>query len=239
MSQLAIALQTWSGDVAVALELTKLICDIEPAKRNDIEFIISARRGVGEAEIVELHRLANLKFHNVQVIRGQRFGEGWPMGCNDLWQETMMRVSKLAQGKRIQSTGVLTIEPDCLPLTPDWLTKLADRWNQRESAKVVGYLYDVPGIKKHINGNAIFKVGLLRDYPQLNGCHGNEGWDTFHGDLIMSLGEHTNLIAQRYQCKSITAEQLREITTEGAVLLHGVKGMVGINIISDALETWN
>lgn len=230
MSQLAIALQTWSGDVAVAIELTKLICDIEPEKRNDIEFLISARRGVGEVEIAEMYRLANLKFHNVQIIRGQRFGEGWPLGSNDLWQETMMRVSQLSKNKRIQSTGVLTFEPDIIPLRPDWLTVLSAEWSTVRQAMdgipmVIGHAHGNP--PDHINGNAIFHTRILKYHQELNGSDSRAGWDTYHGELLLRIGVDTPLIDQRYNETGMTYEGLQGLRKQGCIpaFLHGIKGM--------------
>ncbi len=238
-SRLAIALQTWEGDCEIALRLTRLITSIEPKRRDDIEFIVSARRGTPHTVVAAIMHEAAQKFSRGNIIEGQRFGDGWPQGCNALWCETMVRVHQLKKAGQIKATGVLTLEPDCLPLNSDWLSTLANWWRSCEidGLDCTGtFVLDSKGEPNHINGNAIFRIGLQKDYPELNGADDLSGWDTQHRKLLMGLGTHTHLIAQRYAKSTITREEIDDIRKQSA-MLHGIKGEDGLEIIESMVKS--
>lgn len=226
MSLLAIALQICPVDALLGQRLARLICAIERERRNDIEFIIAARRDTNKDLVRQIAATAKEKFAAVHVITGTRNGTGWPMGCNDLWAETMMRTSILQKQRALNASGVLTFEADNIPLTRDWLTQLAAAWQGRTPGlRVMG-----SDCGDHINGNAVFEVGLCKQYPALSGAPADMGWDCAHGALLKSIGLCTPLIAQRYAKPSITTAEVEEITAAGAVMLHGVKGTTAIEI---------
>jgi hypothetical protein len=231
-----LALQCYDGDAAQALELTKLICDIETAMRKNDVFGISTQRGTSEKIIDKIVSLAEEKFNQVLVIRGERRGTGWPAGPNDQWAETMMRVSQAFKHNPTQ-TGVLTFEPDCVPLRADWIDALKAAWKQacQRGSKVVGGLHQEP---YHINGNAIFRIGLLRDYDELNSSTGRQGWDMTHAKLLLSIGEDTDMIFQNYGLSDYDREYLENVRKNAVIpaLFHGVKGPNAVRIVREMLN---
>jgi len=235
-ARLAIALQVCPLDVWIAHRLARLICSFE-INHSDIEFIISARRDTNPAAIEELQKIVSDTFENVQVIRGKRYGTGWPLGPNDLWQETMMRVSQLADAGKITASGVLTFESDCIPLRPDWLDVLASEWEQaeREGFWCVGHVHGEP--PTHINGNAIFSVHVTDRHAPLNGCDSRQGWDAYHGDLLLNIGKDTNAIYQRYRIKNISRKEVEEIRKNEQIpaLFHGIKRFDGLQAVEDMI----
>lgn len=237
-AKLAICLQVYDGDAQLGRRLTELICRIEPKKRSDIEFIVSARRGTNKFTVEDIRKEAATKFENVHVIQGKRFGAGWAMGCNDLWQETMMRVSSLYDTGKITSTGVLTFESDCIPLRPDWLNVLTEEWLEAENAQLeaVGHFHGDP--PTHINGNAIFDARITIHHPELSGSDAQTGWDVHHGQLLMSIGMDTPYIYQLYRIKGITRDKIEELRKQGEIpsIFHGVKGTAGMEAIESMID---
>ncbi len=236
------ALQVYDGDAQTGKRLLKLICAIEPKKRSDVPFIISARRGTNPFTVDDMKKLAETKFATVKVINGKRFGSGWPLGPNDLWQETMMRVGQMARAGQLDATGVLTFESDCIPLRPDWISLLAAEWRKGEEQgkECVGHAHGYFDQKTghthpitHINGNAIFSANVTYNHPALNGCDARSGWDAYHGDLLLRIGMDTPLIYQRYRIQTITRDEVIAIQKDGKTpaLFHGIKSVDGLRAV--------
>lgn len=240
-SKLAICLQVCPKDCFLGLRLVKLICSIEPKKRSDIEFIVSARRDTNPITVQEIAVTAEAKFESVQIVHGKRFGTGWPMGCNDLWQETMMRVSMMVGAGKLTARGVLTFEADCLPLRPDWLDRLIDEWEiaQKKGKLVCGHAHLWTGRPDeqatHINGNAIFAYNVTSIFGELNGCDSKSGWDAYHGKLLLSIGYDSVAICQKYRIPRITRVELEEIRKRGQIpaMFHGIKGETGLQAVEE------
>lgn len=233
-----LALQCCPHDSAQALELARLICDIEPVERKHDEFCISARRDTPPEHLAAMARLLELKFSKVFVITNKRAGVGWPEGPNDLWAETMMRISLLQKHGTTKQKAVLTFEADCLPMRADWIENLREVWAQTEAkAKdVVGHAHGEP--PDHINGNAIFRVGLMRQYPELNGSDKRKGWDAHHGELLLKLGLDTDAIVQAYNLHNYDRAYLEGVRKNGVIpaLFHGAKGTAGVRYVRAMLD---
>jgi ADP-heptose:LPS heptosyltransferase/glycosyltransferase involved in cell wall biosynthesis len=216
-----------------ARELVKLIVEIEPEPRPDIEFALCVSRSVNRPYVLDVMRLVSQRFKNNFVIRSHRFGGGWPMGCNDLWQETMMQLHALSRSGHIKSDGVLTFEPDCIPLRPDWLNKLKEAWRIAKDAKklVTGHAHNNP--HTHINGNAIFHINLMGMHEGLKDCDALAGWDIYHAPFFLRVGLDTPMIFQRYRIQDISIPEIRAIRKDDQVpaLFHGIKTMAGIENI--------
>lgn len=232
--KLLLALQCWRGDQETALELTRLICDMEPERRDDVEFMIAARKGCDWKGLREIEAVAREKFKVVHVFESWGYATGWPCGCNELWIETMQHANTLKVTEKSKATGILTFEADCIPLAPDWIDQLIAAWNYRTYGKrVLGSLCKEPAL--HINGNALFEVGLHRDHPKLLDQREDQGWDYTHRKLLVGLGENTPLIAQKYNAPTVTLKEIKAYQEDGAVLLHGVKHGAGIQLIRGLL----
>jgi hypothetical protein len=234
-----LALQCCPVDSAQALELTRLICDIEPVQRKDDEFCISVRRDTAPEHFHEMARLAAVKFSWVHVIINQRAGVGWPEGPNDLWAETMMRLSLMQRAGKTKQIAALTFEADCVPLRTDWINVLRRAWQETQddlTKWVVGHAHGEP--PDHINGNAIFRIGMLRKYPVLYNSDKRKGWDAAHGDLLLKLGRDTDAITQLYNLRDYDRELLEGVRKGGVVpaLFHGTKGLDGVRIVREMLH---
>lgn len=237
---LLIALQTWPGDINAALNLTRLIADIEShtkeSRRTDVEFALISRRDCNSDVCAEILKEAGRAFIKTHWIKGRRFGVGWPNGCNDLWQDGMTSVSVLTANDRLDVSGVLTFEADCIPLRPDWLDCLIREWKNREPGiECVGHLHD----NDHINGNAMFDPRITRNHPELASSDGTAGWDSYHKKALMKIGQDTNFIFQIYNVKGLTVNAVRDIRKGNIVpaLFHGIKGDSGVDIVREMIAS--
>lgn len=235
---LVLALQFHPATIAQAEALLQLICDIEPTKRKDVEFCLSARRDVSTDDIDRLQRIAETKFATAHRILGRRAGTGWPAGPNDMWAETTTRMSIMRREGKTNAVAMLTFEPDCVPLRADWINVLKEAWYDAD-----GHGKDVCGHqdteKDHINGNGIFRIGIQVKHNALYGAGGEEGWDCAHGKLLLAIGEDTPAISQRYQWSNYTFDDLLSIRKHGQVpaLFHGTKGDNGVRFVRLMLES--
>lgn len=238
-----LALQLSPYDVFIGKELMKLICDIEPTKRDDVEICISARRDTNKFAIADIVEVAKTKFKVVHKLFGKRRSDGWPIACNDLWAETMMNLSMMKDSGGTQAEAVLTFEADCVPLRPDWINQLKSAWHTAKcrGLRVAGHMHRhvKDGPITHINGNAIFEIGLMKDFPEMNGSDPLKGWDVEHAKVLLSIGMDTPFIHQLYRIKDIDLKTLTEIRKKNRIpaLFHGIKNGVGIPLVRQIMGT--
>lgn len=228
-----LALQFCQKDVFIAKELVRLIVEIEQANHlvnADLPFVLSAARNTNEFAIKEMEAELHRAFSKVIVIRGKRFGDGWPCGPNDLWFETMMRLQQMS--KKLKDNWVLTFEPDCIPLRRDWIANL-----KRESIRCaltqnlgIGHLHNLP--HTHINGNAIFRLDIVQKL-NMNEGDGIGGWDVCNRAIMMPQVMDTDEIYQIYRLRYFRPEQSLTLLKNGRrpSLFHGIKGMLGIDAV--------
>ena len=119
--------------------------------------------------------------------------------------------------------GVLTFEPDCVPMVENWIEVLANEYRSRQKP-IVGNVHFI-GTDPHINGNAIWPIALARDWPKLIETPPEVAWDYYHREFIMQQAQDTNLITQYYQRRLLTEEEWQQVQKNGVrpALFHGVK----------------
>lgn len=240
-TSLVIALQCCPLDIDDAVKLARLICDIEPEKRSDVEFACLYRRDTNPFMVDKILELAKAKFNVVHKIKSKRFGVGWPAGCNDLWEDGMTQLSMLSRSGKSGASGALTIEADCVPILPAWINVLIAEWeDKRKRYEVVGHAHSVVEGQppQHLNGNGIFSIDITRRFPELAGSDAAIGWDVYHGALLMKIGFDSDLIHQRYATRSISLKAFKAIRKNGTIpaLLHGMKDSLGVRLIREMIK---
>jgi hypothetical protein len=224
-----LALQISEHDAWIGLELVKLICEIEPTKRSDVWFVLAHTRFVNKFTVEDIVAEAKKKFTHVMVIAGKRHGQGWPVGCNDLWFEMMMRLQQVR--KKLPHKWIATIEPDCIPLRSYWLDTFIDLTNSvSDQILGIGHIHGVP--KSHLNGNAIFDLDIVKKLNLEEG-DGMSGWDVWNRRAMMPHVIDTDEIYQIYRIKYFRPEQSLDLLKFGnrPALFHGIKGMLGIEAV--------
>jgi hypothetical protein len=215
-----INLQFWSGDRAQAMDVARLIANIEPRHRDEYDFMFSAR---WDAEHhANTIRDVSRKF-NVFTCKTKTHASGWPLGCNYLWLESMHAIyRRIKSGELPRYKWVLTLENDDCPLTRDWLDRLDESFRSMNMA-VVGNV--VPYPKHHVNGNCLFTTAPefmdfilgIRKLPKV-------GWDYFLADRFRWWGwADIPEIRSIWGTRTAQPNLLEQYVSAGVKMLHGVK----------------
>jgi hypothetical protein len=219
-------LQVCPHDCDAALDLARLIADLqkEHPSPDPPHWLVSYRRDTPLSRVHCIEALFCRIFPKVSVLRGEHFAQGWPAGANALWRSAMEDALGLhLLGLTGGAEGVLTFEPDCVPMTKDWIDALSQEYRSR-SKPIVGNVHMI-GDDPHINGNAIFPITLARDRPELLQTPPDVAWDYYHRVAIMNQAQDTNLITQYYRGTHLTDEAWRQVQKNGVkpALFHGIK----------------
>lgn len=230
--RLCIALQFWSGDRGVAMEVAKLCADIEPSFRNDIDFAFCARKDT-EPDPATVEYLK--KKFNVYVMKGISDLQGWPLGCNGLWHDTMNWADMQVRKGRVHWNALITIESDGVPLCKDWLNRMKSEW--RSAGKLVVGCYIPGGEAPHFNGNAMFDATITGKFPALRETPVRWSWDAHHAPLLKQLGYDSGLFVSRFNTKTIDEATLYtpRLGNIAPAYHHGVKDCSARNIVRKKL----
>ena len=222
---LILALQYHSADEPQAMRLARFMADLEPALRHDCVLVLSRRRGCPKShELLEASVHCLKKFRTI-MIETKEEGEGWPAGCNGLWQGTMAACVDLALRGVAPFSAIFTFEPDCVPLSPDWIGRLieAHRETVKAGKRITGDVRTWPN--PHVNGNLVMEVSCYLDHPSLQKCPPNVAWDLWHAPV--TLGEvrrGCHIIRSEYRSREVSEAQLIAMAHETA-LYHGCKDL--------------
>ncbi len=218
-----ICLQYWGGDRDKAMRLAKFIADLEPSKRNDVDFLFMARADSSFDAATTAH--VSRKF-NTFTAKPRLRAAGHPYAC---WV-TFWSVLEWVYNSNLQ-TGhydwVLCFEPDCVPICKNWINELKDEW-QRLNKYVVGS--ETFHWQMHLNGNAMYSGDMkFLEWAvkglTVQGCPQREPYDIYLFPQFARWGVgYSRKIANRCGQKSMEpkeAEWLRE--KMGIAFVHGVK----------------
>lgn len=226
---LVLALQFSPHDFDQAEELVGLLADLEPKIRRDCEFMLFYRRDLQESEIERLAVRARAKFPRTLKVAAWDFADGWPHGANTMWASLMRQLFHLQREAQLVADGALTFEPDCIPITADWITQLSEAWNLalREGKEAIGHFHPTPDKATHMNGNAIFRVDFWKRHEEVTGAHGLMPWDVEHARVILPVARDTPLINQYYRMDNFALKDFKALAKSPCVLFHGVKNPEG------------
>mgnify|MGYP000935826381 CR=1 FL=1 len=222
----AVALQYHPTDRAAAMRLVELIARFEYEANPLVLFLLCRRFDAEYIPDATVYQLA--KKFAVDNYQTKTQARGWPDGCNamaiDVLREINHRRTHDAQWTNV--SGVLLMEPDCIPVSRFWLPTIQTRWEVAQAADeetarpwLMGAWRDGGGEHGHINGNMVVrpdfaeKVDLSRLPPGL-------AWDCA---IVPQVREHwlpVPLIDNRWNERGLSSY---EIMKKGAVLVHGVK----------------
>lgn len=214
------------------MELAELICQLEPARREETEFFLVYRKDCP----VTLPKLFNQEvskhFGRAQARVARNHDIGWPGGSNMLAGSAFMEMSIMRREGLCQSEAFLIFEPDCVPLTRDWLDRLSAEWEHTKfvGKEAFGHWHQQGDTSTlHMNGNAVFRTDFYDQHPQWIIGPGLMGWDYWFKDQILTISRDSNLIFQHYGRHGITLEELEAISKNGMrpALFHGVKTQDG------------
>jgi hypothetical protein len=225
MANLLLCLQLSPVDAQMAVELARLIADIEDGSPSKCKpaWLVSFRKDTPLTRVAEIENQLCNYFDNVWISQAREHAIGWPAGPNALWRSAMADVYQLStDGSLEPAAGVFLFEPDCVPMREDWIDALDEAYGAREKP-IMGNVHD----GSHINGNAIFPLKACKDWPQLLSTPRDVAWDWFHRTFIMEHGQDTPLLTQVYKRKQIQRAEWGAIQKCGVrpAVLHGVKDL--------------
>lgn len=237
-----IMLQFHNGDSGQAMELARLMADLEDQHSQFADLALVARYDTG-------HNLSTIKYvsrkFNTHTIRSPRRETGWPMGCNGLFFGGLEWVyHKMAAGQIPHYQTLFVCEADSLPLTKDWIIRLRQSWLSAQKARpiyVAGALVpDNNGQHPHINGGACILSGDLKFLRWLaktaGGANIKAGWDWMLANDFQTWG-WSNIEPMRslWRIPTMTEDQIKQWRAEGIVYIHGCKDRSGLTHIRKLL----
>jgi hypothetical protein len=224
---ISLCLQCYPGDMDAALELTQLICDLEPVRRQETEFFLVYRRDCPYQIQKHFEAITASKFGRVCARQARNFANGWAEGCNLLAGDSFMEVTLLRREGICQNEAFLLFEPDCIPLSADWLDRLSAEWERVKALgkEAFGHWHDLPNDGLHMNGNAVYRTDYYDYHPDMIIGSGTQGWDYFYRHKILAISVDSNLIYQHWNRYGITKDELAIMGKNGErpVFFHGIK----------------
>jgi hypothetical protein len=221
-----LALQYCRRDEAKALRLARLISDLEVERRADCVLALcrssDCRLSTAAKRTAEYcHR----KFPAVMVIQSNRPGIGHPDGPNQQWISFMRTFCDERAVGRIHAEHVFTFEPDCVPLSEDWIDRLVLEHRitiQHGKQITAAVMRHTDHRVQHPNGNLVMHLPYFEDHPTLHRTPPNDAWDMHHRVTLLQSTRPCTIIANRHESTGWTISLLRNLATEAA-WLHGFR----------------
>jgi hypothetical protein len=210
-----------------AVELIQLICWIEH-KREGTEFFLVYRKDCPLWLGREFEKLAIKHFDRCAARAARNHDIGWPGGCNMLAGSAFIEMSILRREGLCQNEAFLLFEPDCIPLSRDWIDQLSAEWDRVSALgkEAFGHWHDGGGgVELHMNGNAVFRTSFFDEHPTWIIGAGTQGWDFFFRDKFLPISVDSNMIFQYWNRHGMPYEELVTLQKGGVrpALLHGIK----------------
>ena len=224
---IALCLQTCPMDLDIAMDLAKLICELEPGMR-DSEFVLVYRKDCDIRAHKHFEKLAGMRFARAYARMAYNHETGWPGGSNMLAHSAFMVMNMLSQSGEVTSDGFLLFEPDCIPLQKGWIELLAAEWEKTKALgkEAFGHWHQQGDPETlHMNGNAVFSCTFIDRHPNILIGPSTMGWDFFYREHYIKLSRDSNLIFQHYNRYEMTQDEWEKVTKNGVrpALFHGVK----------------
>lgn len=230
--KLLIALQFWSGDREQAMRLAQLIAENEPARRDDVMFCFFNR---SDCEPVDRETLGKMlmkmdAFSRVSMTVDRE--TDWPDACNAMAIDVLRQSAfQWKFGPWHDISGVLLLEPDCIPIARDWIDQVKKEWAAAfiDGKWLMGTWRDGGGDLGHINGNMVVRpdfaqlVDFTQVYPGL-------AWDCALAPQLHTHWQVTYLMCNRWKERKLCDEIIQvhrdahgSSIFQKPVLVHGVK----------------
>lgn len=222
-TKLLLALAFWEGDKERATKVARLIADLEPRHSEIADFLFVSRFDCSHDKPTLDH--VSRKFNTYSYVNRRR-GREWPHACNDLFFGTMDWLYEVNVAKRFPVyKAIVTLEPDSIPISPNWVGEISREWDRAQPAKVIGAYQTSPG--PHINGASSMYSGdiqFLKKIRDVGGVSPVGGWDYIMASFFQKSGwKDSKLFRSWWQCQTMSEETFFQQLREGVNLFHGVK----------------
>lgn len=220
-----IVIPFWQGDLAQATELLRLLADLQGSHAGQTAHVMLVNRKDCKLD-PNLVKIISPKF-NVLTYTSESNLKGWPAGPNGMFGTTMIRIANYHKGKY---EVIYWMEPDSVPLHPNWHHDLVKVWRKRHPlAKVMGHRHDCngDGSGDHCSGSCLYDPLIMKFMPKL--ASSIAAWDYEHRASIVRVCEHTHLIHNLYKARDVDPNTLETFLKQGVAVVHGIKCQSGIN----------
>lgn len=227
-----IFLQFHTADRSRAMEVARLIADIEPRYCPSIELIFAYRFDCEPPDNATLYRCVQKMA--VSQFKTKTKWYGWPAGPNGMAVDCMMEAKRCSDaGIWAANDLVLLLEPDVCPLSLTWIDDLLAEWHKAraEHAILMGSWRNSGGAHGHINGNC----GIIPNFANVIRVdmlvNQDTAWDCVIAPYVKDRWYITGLIKNVFQTEHIMPSEIEkpEVGDRAPVLIHGIKS-------SDALD---
>lgn len=228
--KILITVPFWKEDRAQAMELSRLIADLEPAKSKRADFAFVARFDCRhDADAVGY---VSKKFDTFKVTSCRR-ETGWPNGCNGTFFGTMdWALRGISSAKIPAYKAIFICAADTAPLARDAVEYLHQQWDSHPGvfaagAMVPSNVQDPNGT--HLNGDCILLSGqpdfLFWLVKRIGGVmRRGGGWDwTIAPELELKGWADIPGIKSHYRRPSFTEEEWPGHVAAGVKWMHGIK----------------
>lgn len=206
MSKILIVLQSSAVDQIHAMDLARLIADMEPEKSKEADFMFANSFNSWPSK--EAVNYVARKFQQVHTFSSDRTDTGWPAGPNCVFHAAMDRVYMGVKREGWPYDAALFIEPDCCPMRKGWVGEIYAEFKTK-GKMVGGFWYtDKDHPTAHINGAAVFNPMIRAKHRDFFWSDNRVGWDCFHAPMLLQEGYASPLFWVDYKRATIDEHSL-------------------------------
>jgi hypothetical protein len=229
-NKILITIPFWSRDRDQAMELARLLADLEPAHSEIADFAFVSRPDCKAADL-ETSAHVSRKFNLFNVVSG-RNETGWPNGCNGTFAGTIDWVLRGVYSAKLPAyRGLFICESDACPLIRNPIGFIHSEWAKMKNKCIAGAL--VPAGqhgRAHINGGCCVLDAdpkfLSWMVTSVGGAiaTGRGGWDWVLADQFRMKGwQDMPGIQSHWRRPNFKEEEWDPAVNGGLKWLHGTK----------------
>lgn len=226
--KLLVCLQTWSGDLAQADALARLLVDVTlhanaGQKSPHADFLLCVRWDTDLP--MDLVRYCAKAFTNVRTLRCRNRISGWPAGPNNMAIEVYRYFVGKQESGVWNYSGLMLTEPDSIPLKVDCLARIQREWLATDQLVLGCWIGSFPngnpdGSQSHINGNMVVSHELAKVAPGVLAYPTSIAWDAAHRKEIVPYAKPSMTIYSDYQLGDETKNPWRDCGHMWRDILH-------------------
>lgn len=220
MTPMLVCIPFWDGDKGKAFDLCRILTGLQPHHVGNIVHILLVARQDCKHD-PNMVKIIMAKFNCFTHVTNSPL-RGWPNGPNGMFGKAMMHIAN--NNKKNQYECVYWMEPDAIPLCPNWFMDLLHAWRTKHAKTlVVGCRGTIDGNSQsdHITGCALYHPDIARLMPKLTSCTGM-AWDYKYRAEILQVGGHTPMIENFYNSKGADYAITNRVDL-GVRIIHGFK----------------
>ena len=222
---LALVLQFWKGDKRRAIDLAKLLADIEPARRDDVAFVFARQSNCPvDADIQAAQLYVGKKFPVIDLETEVDESKKYPGVCFDAFANACRKLSDWYHAGVLPYGNAFFFEADGCPIGSDWIDRI--KRSHAETLllgkRVTGPLMRFGGVDSihqvggHVNGTMVMHLSCWEDHPSLHRCPPSAAWDVFGGLVLRNEAGPSQIIANHHGGRGLSQEMYWEFGKEHA-----------------------